>query len=48
MPKMYFKKFNNPSVLKDILSLLYKYGNIFVIRFVKIQPIVVHNRHSKQ
>ena len=35
IPKTYFKMLNNPSFLKDILPLLYKYANIFVIRFEK-------------
>ena len=34
-PKIYFKMQNNPSRLKDILSLLYKYSNIFAIGFEK-------------
>ena len=43
MPKIYFKMLNNPSLLKGILPLLYKYANNFVIGFEKIQPIVAHN-----
>ena len=34
-PKIYFKMLNNRSLFKDILSLLCKYANIFVIRFEK-------------
>ena len=34
-PKIYFKMLNNPSLFKDILSLLYKHANIFVIGFEK-------------
>ena len=34
-PKIYFKMLNNPSLLKDILSLLYKYANIFAIGLKK-------------
>ena len=34
---------NNPSLLKDILSLLYKYANMFAIGFEKTHPIIAHN-----
>ena len=47
MPKIYFKMLNNPSLSKDILSLLYKYANIFVIGLKKMHPIIAHNRPSK-
>ena len=30
---MYFKMLNNPSLLRDILSVLYRYTNAFIIRF---------------
>ena len=48
MPKIYFNMLNNPSLLKDILSLLYKYANIFAIGFEKTVPIIAHNRPSKR
>ena len=47
-PKIYFKMLNNPSLLKDILSLLYKYANIFAIGFEKTHPIIAHNGPSKR
>ena len=47
-PKIYFKMLNNPSLLKDILSLLYKYANIFAIGFEKTHPIIAHNGSSKR
>ena len=37
---------NNPPLLKDILSLLYKYANIFAIGFEKTHPIIAHNGPS--
>ena len=43
-----FKMLNNPSLLKDILSLLYKCANIFVIGLEKTYPIITHNRPSKR
>ena len=46
--KIYFIMLNNPSLLKDILSLLYKYANIFAIGFEKMHPIIAHNRPSKR
>ena len=33
--------------MKDILSLLYKYANIFVIGLEKTHPIITHCRPSK-
>ena len=45
-PKIYFKMLNNPSLLKDILSLLYKY--IFAIGFEKTHPIITYNGPSKR
>ena len=39
---------NNPSPLKDILSLLYKYANIFAIGYEKTHPIIAHNRPTKR
>ena len=33
--KIYFKMLDNPSILKDILALLYKYANTFAIGFEK-------------
>ena len=42
--KIYLKMLNNPSLLKDILSLLYKYANIFAIGFEKTVLIIAHNR----
>ena len=47
-PKIYFKMLNNPSLLKDILSLLCKYANIFAIGFEETVPIIAHNRPSKR
>ena len=46
--KMYFKMLNNHSLLKDILSLLYKYANIFAIGFEETVPINARNRPSKR
>ena len=37
MPKKYFKMLNNHSLLKEILLSLYKYANILVIKFKKLQ-----------
>ena len=48
MLKIYFKMLNNPSLLNDILSLLYKYANIFAIGFEKTVSIIANNRPSNQ
>ena len=48
MPKIYFKMLDNPSLLTDILSLLYKYANTFAIGFEKTVPIIAHKRPSKR
>ena len=44
--KIYFILLNNPSLLKAIITLLYKYANIFVIGFERIHLIITHNRQQ--